>query len=437
LNRLRRMAAILTTSLSLPILVATPAQSSAAERVGRDEVVVTTLRAVDAPPEQGGRPQVVPLSEGKTGQRPEEVLNNVGAPMAALLRNENAAEDVERGHPSSGPKAVAAAAEDVDLLDCYANPASERPEGWVVEHTRYCKVAFLVITRQVCSIFGGGCRETGSVRWRSGTIGRGGSGQRTINFVMVFDQWTVTGDGGSASLTVGMNCVMTVGSPCQNSNGLASSHTRTIPNWISAPTVSFAFSSPVPGSFGPDLISSYDFDALYSLLGANSVRLGTNTFRCDSAPYLPSAGCVFPRVTELFKLSRSDMRYSEAAEHIYFAQTVPWATFPLAPFKVIPGTPGSGLPLERNFYDENLRRLNHDSAVATCQLYYPLYTTLGQDCDEYPFQSTFQGAANGDNYSARAINLSHNRSAGGHLRGFYDRQRILHDYDPFYVMILQ
>lgn len=40
------------------------------------------------------------------------------------------------------------------------------------------------------------------------------------------------------------------------------------------------------------------------------------------------------------------MSYSEAAEHIYFAQTVPWATFPLAPFKVIPGTPGSGLPLK-------------------------------------------------------------------------------------------
>lgn len=306
---------------------------------------------------------------------------------------------------------------------------------------RYCNVATLVITRQVCNIFGGNCRVTGTVQWRVGTIGWGTpSGQRNVNFVMVFDQWAVTGDGASSSLTVSVKCLRTVGSGCQNANGLANSYTRTIPAWMSAPTTFFEFSSPVAGSFGVDQISQYDFNSTFALVGGNTIQLGTNTFRCDSAPYLPSivGGCVFPDVIELFKLRRSDPDVNEAAEHILFAQTTPYLTFPLAPFKAIPGTPGSGLVLERNYYDFNLRQLNRDTAVRACQLYFPLYSALGQDCDEYPFATTFQGAANGDNYSVRAITASDNQLAGSRLSTqFYGGQRILHDLDRFYVMILE
>lgn len=305
---------------------------------------------------------------------------------------------------------------------------------------RYCNVAFLKITKMICNIFGTNCRVTGTVQWRVGVIGRGTpSGARTLNFVMVFDQWAVTGDGASSSLTVSIRCLKTVGSPCQNANGLANTYTRTIPAWMSAPTTFFDFPSPVGGRFGVDQVSQYDFNSVFQLVGANQIQLGTNTFRCDSASYLPSiaGGCVFPDVIELFKLSRSDPAVNEAADHILFAQTTPAATFPLAPFKVIPGTPGSGLTLERNFYDMNLRRLNRDTAVRACQLYYPVYPALGQDCDEYPFATTFQGAANGDNYAVRAITASDNQLAGSRLQtDFYGKQRILHDLDRFYVMIL-
>lgn len=105
-----------------------------------------------------------------------------------------------------------------------------------------------------------------------------------------------------------MNCVKTVGSPCQNAGGLANNYTRTIPAWISAPTTAFRFSSPAADSFGVDQISQYDFDSVSRLVGANQVQLGANTFRCDSSTYLPSiaGGCVFPDVIELFKLRRSD-----------------------------------------------------------------------------------------------------------------------------------
>lgn len=38
--------------------------------------------------------------------------------------------------------------------------------------------------------------------------------------------------------------------------------------------------------------------------------------------------------------------------------------------------------------------------------------------------------------AARAITKSDNRLAGSKLDSFYGAQRILHDYDPFYEMIL-
>lgn len=84
------------------------------------------------------------------------------------------------------------------------------------------------------------------------------------------------------------------------------------------------------------------------------------------------------------------------------------------------------MALHRNFYDLNLRRLNRETAVRACQLYFPLYPTLGQDCDEYPFATTFQGAAAaGDNYSVRAVTSSDNQLAGSRLQtDFYGAKRI-------------
>ncbi len=321
-------------------VTAAPAQAQAETKV------VTTLTAFDAPPEAGGRAlQSTPVSPPPLGVDPAAILNDLTGPVASLFGSETSSFEAATGQSTTAPRAAAAAEPDFTLLDCYASKESEKPEGWVVEHMRYCNVAFLRITKMVCNIFGGNCRETGSVRWRVGTIGRGTpSGERAISFVMVFDQWVVTGDGANSSLNVLMSCVKTVGSPCQNAGGLANNYTRTIPAWTSAPTTAFRFSSPAAGSFGVDQISQHDFNSVFRLVGANQVQLGANTFRCDSATYLPSiaGGCVFPDVIELFKLRRSDPDVNETAEHILFAQTTPSLTFPLAPFKIIPRHAGLG-----------------------------------------------------------------------------------------------
>lgn len=78
---------------------------------------------------------------------------------------------------------------------------------------------------------------------------------------------------------------------------------------------------------------------------------------------------------------------------------------------------------------------NSNAALATCNQYFPGYTTLGQQCDEYPFASTYQGASNGpSSYSAKPITASDNMSGGGQLV-FYNFDRILDQYDYFYVAI--
>ena len=433
---MKRRTLWLAVGSATAVLLAAAAPSVSA-KPAQNDVIRTTLSVFDGPPDQGGRlRQIVPLEHARAGGDAKTILKNIPHPEAALRAGDVPASAANSGQPPAATAAVAA--QDITSADCYANPASQNAPGVALDHLHYCRVEFLVITRLLCNS-SGDCQTTGRVQWRSATIGRSSaSGKRNVNFVTVFDQWGVTGDGASSSLTVSMTCTMTVGSVCNNEPGIANTYTRTIPNWISAPTVYFEFTSPMVGSFGLDKISQYNFKSVFTLIGANTLSSGSNTFRCDSATYLPSiaGGCVFPSVSELFKLRKSDQRVDETANHIERAQNSPLATLPPALFKVIPGKPGSGLPLERNYYDMNLRRLNRDTAVRACQTWFPLYPTLGQDCDEYPFATTFQGAANGNNYSVWAVTSSDNQLAGSDLSGFYGSQRILHDYDPFYVMIL-
>jgi hypothetical protein len=59
----------------------------------------------------------------------------------------------------------------------------------------------------------------------------------------------------------------------------------------------------------------------------------------------------------------------------------------------------------------------------------------GKQCDEYPFQSTWQGAATGSgDFSRRMIDKDQNRLGGGALKNFYLFNRIV-EKDRFLVWI--
>lgn len=154
--------------------------------------------------------------------------------------------------------------------------------------------------------------------------------------------------------------------------------------------------------------------------------------RCDAAKYLnKGSGCVFLSGRGVFVLGLSDERVDEAAAHIRDAFFNPGATFPMFKGKTIPGR-NIGQPLHRLF-DSKLAERNHAAALRVCQQNYPVYSLLGQDCDEFPFKSTQEGAAKGDRrFSARAIESGDNRCAGNALGQFYANNRVL-DGDAFNV----
>jgi hypothetical protein len=101
---------------------------------------------------------------------------------------------------------------------------------------------------------------------------------------------------------------------------------------------------------------------------------------------------------------------------------------------------GKTEPLHR-LLDSALQAANNTAAVAVCTDVWGDYSGTGQQCDEYPFATTKEGAytgtvANGglQRFSARLINGSDNGTAGSRLGATYSDQRVLPD-DAFLVRV--
>ncbi len=167
--------------------------------------------------------------------------------------------------------------------------------------------------------------------------------------------------------------------------------------------------------------------------------------RFDSASYIPQReGAVSSRAVPYLEYSRTDPRVKGVAEHIYSAFTDPSSTLPVKTDgtpKVIPGNmsgnppslitrlyPGAN-PIAQQAYDDN--RAVVRSVCATIQ------SNPGEECDEFPFASTWEGAAMNDqkNFSVRYVNATENGNAGTDLASWYGSSRILHN-DKFGVDII-
>jgi Deoxyribonuclease NucA/NucB len=75
------------------------------------------------------------------------------------------------------------------------------------------------------------------------------------------------------------------------------------------------------------------------------------------------------------------------------------------------------------------RRANNRAACSAVRL------AAGQNCDEFPLASTFQGASFQKVFSAVAVPASANSSQGGITSGFYSSNHVL-NHDPFYVLAI-
>ncbi|MFD2418259.1 NucA/NucB deoxyribonuclease domain-containing protein [Amycolatopsis pigmentata] len=142
----------------------------------------------------------------------------------------------------------------------------------------------------------------------------------------------------------------------------------------------------------------------------------TPAVRCDNMFSTSiAAGCVVPTVKPVM-IYELGGPYPELARHIQEAQA-----------KGLPGGTADQ-PLTRTTEKDAQDR---NSKVA-CPTSFP--KKPGEDCDEYPFASTWEGAAFGP-YDAEAINSKQNQLGGNALQQFYNQERVL-NHDPFVVTIV-
>ncbi|WP_253209185.1 NucA/NucB deoxyribonuclease domain-containing protein [Streptomyces niphimycinicus] len=102
-------------------------------------------------------------------------------------------------------------------------------------------------------------------------------------------------------------------------------------------------------------------------------------------------------------------------------------------------------PLRRLYHDNARRKKNRSTAVSTCKkVFGDDYARGGEECDEYPFATTYEGCAQTtyepsapkNNFSVLPLAKKDNGNAGNLLGQFMTLNRILDgDDDGFYVTI--
>ncbi|MFD9484632.1 hypothetical protein ACFWBX_11625 [Streptomyces sp. NPDC059991] len=169
--------------------------------------------------------------------------------------------------------------------------------------------------------------------------------------------------------------------------------------------------------------------------------------RWDKAPYLPNANTGAASLayqTPLMYSAADDAPERGVARHIEKAFTNPGQTVPPNAQKKVPGqTPGD--PLYRLYNDTKRREANYNKSRYNCLKYFgDDYAKNGDECDEYPFQSTYQGAAAGDydphqlpdNFSVMPVPGRENGAGGNLLLDFYNKNRVIDGPDDgFWVQI--
>jgi len=147
--------------------------------------------------------------------------------------------------------------------------------------------------------------------------------------------------------------------------------------------------------------------------------------QCDKEPYmLGTAGCAFPELIPYFTMSLSDPGVAQSAAAVWYGQSH------LADHWGANYTTLQGPPLSR-VADQASRDANHAAACAGFQPVNP-----GDTCDEYPFESTYQGAAfvGRDRVYVASVPGPQNSLAGTRLGQFFLYQRVIQDSD-FWVAI--
>ena len=164
--------------------------------------------------------------------------------------------------------------------------------------------------------------------------------------------------------------------------------------------------------------------------------------RHDSAAYLAqygTQGAIFDRVTPSFSYNRTDASVKAVANHVFDALYAPQLTYPQKNDKDIPGNIWNGewQPLHRNYpgFDAASADVATKNRTAKDRACAGLASNPGEQCDEFPFASTKEGAGLGDgNFSVRYVPQPDNSTAGARLSAWYGQERIL-DGEPYGIFV--
>ncbi|WPO70233.1 hypothetical protein [Streptomyces sp. KN37] len=177
--------------------------------------------------------------------------------------------------------------------------------------------------------------------------------------------------------------------------------------------------------------------------------------RWDAAKYLANStgsgnpdkagAATFSYNDPLIYHTRNGAIEEEVAKHIKKAFTKPEDTKPYMSAKKVPGQIPSA-PLHRTRHKDR-SDANGKAAIKQCKRYWGDNYSQGgaRECDEYPFRSTLEGAAEHDfdpdakkfNFSAQPVRAKDNTNAGLLLKSYYAKNRMLADTedDAFTVKI--
>lgn len=382
------------------------------------------------------------------------VIGGLSAPVAQAAPAEPSVPDTP-----AVPAASGYAYDPVNVDDCRqratnAGATAAKPYTWTKNHYAYCQVSYqggeFLSTKTN--------RTLGVVLFRATLVGAGSNTERKATFTLYVDDvhTAITPIDGveegfnpdAVNVSASMDCT---GRPSAASCTAApgGGRSQTVGEWKKSGqnTASFTFTSDsstgaASGAGAAERIAQGTFQVRFTFTHAESLpgkdQLGPKgTLRFDSAPYMEAGhrdGVVFPAMSYL-TFSLQDAKAPQSILHIWLAQHHPDLTYPIVAGKTIPGYDAAH-PLTR-LADKAQAQVNRDVSTAICRRLDPTYgRAKGTDCDEYPFASTYEGAAraHGDS-SVMILPAGDNRSSGSRLGNWYAIDRVL-DGDPFFIKVV-
>ncbi|MFZ3548805.1 NucA/NucB deoxyribonuclease domain-containing protein [Streptomyces sp. 4.24] len=341
--------------------------------------------------------------------------------------------------PAAGPGPIP------DWAGCNGRSEGHRPQGQVINHFEFCRWGYNIATK-----LDGKGRVEGQVRFKETEVGWGSNSGRGARINVKTTELKSTGifaSGATMSLQP-----TTSGWPalkgCKVENFGTGTHSKPVSNWNNA-YVFYDLSSPIGDPNRIDKISLCVFQSNYKVSGPRGATPWSDGndggLRMDSAAYLNpygKQGAIFDRVTPFLAYDYKNADVKAVAEHINTAFTKPNSTRPLPAAgqkKLIPGNYfANGTVVHRNFpgFNAASKKISTANRTAKDKACKPLTKPNPTDqCDEFPFASTKEGAGRGDgNFSVRYVPQPDNSKAGSALSKWYGQDRIL-DGDKYGVVI--